>query len=540
MFDTLRHHRVGMIAWVVAGTAGMFFMGLSLAEEMRVFPGGATALATTVMPAAEALRLLRWPAERLDTLGGYMTYHNIILIQGFLALYAAIQSARTTRGSEEHLTTEELLATGWSRAALIRDRAIGFFAVLVVIWIGLSAGVAASLATSGEANTVGSFISMGSVGLCTFVAYALAVLVSQFARTSRAASGISALVLIVMYLVTNAGDKLGPLAFLQYASPFTWANRSRALVPGYGLDVPTMLAMFVAALALLALAMWAFQARDVAGVVWSRPTSATRARTVVVGHWWLRQWWTAHLMVHRWGLLAWTATTTAFVGVMMALQPSVLDAWLAFDFWAAVMGGLGMISPAAMYTSFIIDILAPVVVAYAITQAAGWVADLQEGRVEMLLAGPVTWTRLLLERLAATMAATVIITTCAVAAIVAGSWVLGAPVDASGIARSLLMTWLLALAIGAIALAAVAVFRSRIAVTALAVYAGTAFLLTWMIPIFTWPEWTYRLTIFDAFGHPYQQWPEGGDTMLLVGLTVAGMLLAVAAASRSPKIATAH
>lgn len=540
MFDTLRHHRVGMIAWVVAGTAGMFFMGLSLAEEMRVFPGGASALATTVMPAAEALRLLRWPAERLDTLGGYMTYHNIILIQGFLALYAAVQAARATRGSEEHLTTEELLATGWSRPALMRDRALGFFVVLLVIWIGLSAGVAASLAASGEPNTVGSFISMGAVALCTFIAYAMAVLISQFARTSRTAAGISALALIAMYLVTNAGDKLGPLAFLQVASPFTWANRSRALVPGYGLDVPAMLALLVAALTLLALAMWAFQARDYAGVVWSRPRSATHARTVVVEHWWLGQWWTAHLMVHRWGLIAWTATTTAFVGVMMALQPSVLDAWLAFDFWAAVMGGLGAISPEAMYTSFIIDILAPIVVAYAIAQTSGWVADLHEGRVEMLLAAPVTWARLILERLTALLAGTVIITTCAVVAIVVGSWALDAPVDASGVARSLTTTLLLATAIGAIALAAVAVFRSRIAVTALAVYAGAAYLLTWMIPIFTWPQWTYRLTIFDAFGHPYQEWPESGDAMLLISLAAVGILLAVVVASRSPKIAAAH
>lgn len=76
--------------------------------------------------------------------------------------------------------------------------------------------------------------------------------------------------------------------------------------------------------------------------------------------------------------------------------------------------------------------------------------------------------------------------------------------------------------------------------TALAVYAGAAYLLTWMIPIVGWPQWTYRLTIFDAFGHPYQEWPEGADAMLLVGLAVVGMLLAVVVASRSPKIAAAH
>lgn len=39
MTDTMRQHRVGVVAWVLGGAVAMFFMGLSLAQEMRDFPG---------------------------------------------------------------------------------------------------------------------------------------------------------------------------------------------------------------------------------------------------------------------------------------------------------------------------------------------------------------------------------------------------------------------------------------------------------------------------------------------------------------------
>ena len=103
---------MGVVAWVLGGAAAMLFMGLALAQEMDDFPGGAEALAASVMPAVEAMRPLRWPAERLDTLGGYLTFHNIVLVQGFLAIYAAIQGTRAVRGAEDRHSLEQILATG--------------------------------------------------------------------------------------------------------------------------------------------------------------------------------------------------------------------------------------------------------------------------------------------------------------------------------------------------------------------------------------------------------------------------------------------
>src|SRR5665648_1277255 len=65
-----------------------------MAVEMKDFPGGSQALAASISASAEAMRPLRWPAERLDTLGGYLTYHNVILFNLILAIYGAVQGAR--------------------------------------------------------------------------------------------------------------------------------------------------------------------------------------------------------------------------------------------------------------------------------------------------------------------------------------------------------------------------------------------------------------------------------------------------------------
>jgi ABC-2 type transport system permease protein len=122
--DTLRAHRVGALAWILGGGLAMLGTAAALAAEMADFPGGAAALAASVSAGAEAMRLLRWPAERLDTLGGYLTYHNVILFNLFLALYGVVQGARDIRGTEERGGLEEILATGHPRAAVVRDRAI--------------------------------------------------------------------------------------------------------------------------------------------------------------------------------------------------------------------------------------------------------------------------------------------------------------------------------------------------------------------------------------------------------------------------------
>ena len=83
-------------------------------------------------------------------------------------------------------------------------------------------------------------------------------------------------------------------------------------------------------------------------------------------------------------------------------------------------------------------------------------------------------------------------------------------------------TLLFAAAFGALAALVVAWLRSGTAVTVLAVFAGASYLLVLLVPLFAWPEWITRVSLFGAFGHPYLEIPAYGGLAVLAGLAVIG------------------
>jgi ABC-2 type transport system permease protein len=540
VLDTVRAHRVGVLAWVLGGGLAMLGTTIALSTEMDDFPGGAAGLAASVMAGAEALRPMRWPAERLDTLGGYLTYHNVTLYTFFLAVYGVVQGARAIRGDEERGSLEEVLATGRSRLAVLRDRAAGFALVMIAICLGLALSVAAGLAVAGEPDLGGSLITIGTAGAVAMVAYALGMLAAQLLGSSRAAAGAGAAVLSVLYVATNMGERLGAAAVIRFLSPFHYANQSRALVPGYGLDAAASLMLLGLALVTLGLAGWAFTGRDYAAPLWVRHARARPARPVGqpahMPHRMLGSVWSAMLRRSWVGLAIWTAAAAGLTAMMASMQPAVLDMWDKFDFISAMTGAMGASSTEEAYWSFAGEMITPVIAAYVITQASGWVADLAAGRVEMILAAPVTWTMLVLGRLVAVIAGVAVISLGALAGLAVGAAAVGSSLDAAGVARTVACAALLGAALGAVAAVVVAAVRRTAAVTVLAVIVGTMYLVSYLVPIFGWPEWLNRLSVFWAFGHPYLEWPVAG-TLVLVVMAVLGGTAAAAIAERTPKVA---
>jgi ABC-2 type transport system permease protein len=522
--------------WVAIGGVAMYGMAFGISSERDDFPGGRAALAASVTASAEAMRVLRWPAERLDTLGGYLTFHNVILINFMFAIYGAVQGSRAVRGGEERHTLEEVLAAGASRTAVVRDRAIGFAVTAVAISLGMGLATAAGLAGAGEPNLAGSLITMGTVGLVGMVGFALGLAVSQVTTSARAAAGASGAVLTALYLATNVGDQLGPLAGIRFISPFHYANASRALVPGYALDLPATAALVAMTVVLLAFGAWAFAHRDYAAPLWSRPapppTASVRVPTVMLG-----SVWTAALRRGRVGIAVWAVGAAVGTALMAALQPAVMEVWSAFDFIGALTGGGPGVSAETTYWSYSSDIVMPVIAAFVIAQASGWVADLAQGRVEMLLAGPVSWSRLVLERLLALVVGVVILTVVALAALAVGAKAVGGTLDAAGLGRAAVGCVLMGAALGGAAAVVVAWVRRGAAVTVLAVVVAGSYLVSLFVAMFGWPDWLNRLSVFWAIGHPYLDWPTAGGLATLLILAVPGALIAAAIAERTPKTA---
>jgi ABC-2 type transport system permease protein len=368
------------------------------------------------------------------------------------------------------------------------------------------------------------------------VGYGLGLLVSQLTRRSRTASGVSAAVLVTLYVLTNLWDELGPLGAVRFVSPFHWANASRALVPGHGLDLPATAALVAMATGLVVLAALAFERRDYRGILWTRRPSPRAEHRPVVQRRMLGSIWTSAVLRGRFGLVWWALTGAALAALMAFLEPIVMDVWDAFEGYFGGAGATGT-SPEDLYLSFSGEVIMPVIAAYVLTQASGWTADLAQGRVEAVLAAPVSWTRLVTERVVAVAAGLTVITVGSLGGLVAAAVAVGIPIRSAGLLRLALGCVLLGLAIAGVASLLVVLLRTSVTVTALAIFVGLSYLLGLMGPMLRWPDWVSRLSVFTAFGHPYLEWPSWGGTLLLLTLALVGTAAAAALAERTPKVA---
>ncbi|HET7723021.1 MAG TPA: ABC transporter permease subunit [Propionibacteriaceae bacterium] len=536
--DTVRSQWVTGTVWVVGGGAANLLMGISLRREMDDYPGGPAALAASVLPASEAMRPLRWPANHLETLGGYLTFHNIVLFTFFLTIWGAIQGARAVRGAEDRHWLELVLATGWPRAAVVRDRLLGFLVTDAYVSLGLGLSVAAALAAGREPNLGGALATFGAVGLCVLAGYGLGVLLAQLTRSARTAAGLAGVVLTTLYVVSNSWENLAGLRWLRFASPFYYWTFSRATVPGHSFDVPSALVTLGMAALLTTVAAWAFARRDYAAALWTTRRERT-ARSGPAG--WpvraaLASPWSAMVVRGRYGLLAWAGSAAVFGWLMMFLEPSVMGVW---DMFATFLpgGGLSGASASARYVSFATEVVIPFVAGYVINQAAAWAADLSQGRVELALASPVSWVRLVVERVLAATVGTAVVSGAAILGLVLGVAGVDVALDASGLARLAAESILLGAALAGVAVAVVAAFRGTAAVTVLGVLVGASYLVGYLTELLGWPDWTYRLSIFSLFGHPYLEWPPVTDVTVLAVACLLATALATGLAVRSPKVA---
>lgn len=190
-----------------------------------------------------------------------------------------------------------------------------------------------------------------------------------------------------------------------------------------------------------------------------------------------------------------------------------------------------------MYWSFSGAMVSPVVAAFVISQAPGWVADLADGRVEMVLAGPVSWSRLVWERLIALVVGVVVVTAVALGGLLVAGTAVGGTFDMAGLGRTAVERVLLGAALGAVAAILVAWLRRSAAMRMLAVVVVTSYVMGYVIPLFDLPDWLNWLSVFWAFGQPYLEWPSSARLATMLLLAVPGALLAAMIAKRTPKVA---
>lgn len=183
------------------------------------------------------------------------------LVMGAVAITAA---AASTAGEEEDRILALVLAHPITRARLVAAKA-GAVAVLVVIiamaaWVGLLIGVALGGGGIGLGDTAAFAVHLAFFGLAIG-----AVALALGAGTGRRslAAGVAAGVGVVGWLINGFAPLVSALAWLKYLSPFYYYAGHDPLTQGT--DVGDLAVLGVVTVALVAVAMLAFERRDLRG-----------------------------------------------------------------------------------------------------------------------------------------------------------------------------------------------------------------------------------------------------------------------------------
>ena len=180
---------------------------------------------------------------------------------GALAITGATAA---TAGEEEDRILALVLAhpigaRAWSRPRRWPSRLVVLI-VACAVWVGLIVGVA----VGGGGITVGHITAL-AVQLAFFGFATGAVALALGAGTGRRAlaTGVAAAVAILGWLINSFAPLVGAIAWLKYLSLFYWYAGHDPLARGVG--IPGLVVLGVVALTLTAVAMLAFDRRDLRG-----------------------------------------------------------------------------------------------------------------------------------------------------------------------------------------------------------------------------------------------------------------------------------
>ena len=497
----LRFHRTGMISTAAIGAFSGMLQSLGFQAIVGTSESARQQFGLQMQLLGRQLSYLVPLPVHPETLAGYVQWRAFGFFPVIFGFWALIAGSGAIRGDEDRGLLELWLASGTSRARVTAARtgafviAVAVSILVVLVLTGLGATIV------GSPLPIEGLLADGAALLAVTVAcFALALLIAQFVDSRRVAAGVSAIVLLALFLLNSLGRTLEAPARFRGVSPFYYVDRTNGLSPGGQIDWASTLGVSAAALALVALAGVAFTRRDLgAGLV--RPRRAVRPRVIEPSrNPFLRAPVLATIYEQRVGLTAWMVSTALLALFMTSLAKSVADLVNHIPIFRAYVSGQGDLNRAVI-SVFWFAMMPLVLGAFAITQVSRWTTDDTEGRLEMVLSEPVSRRRVALERAGALLVATTFIAVVgsAVTLWAADAQGISLGVESIALATALLLPF--GLAFGSLG-AALAGWIPRATVLLLSGYAVVSYFLTQFVPLFRWPQWVANVSIFYLYGTP--------------------------------------
>ena len=527
----LRSHRTGIIATGVIGGIGGLLNAFAFVQIAGATHAERLVFAHQMEIIGRQFSYILPPPIQLDTMGGYLTWRDFSSISVIYAIWAVLAATGAARGDEERRLTELWLASGVSRTRWLIGRTAGFLMGSTLSIAVMMAVTAAGAAAAGDPLPAGGIALEGVayVGL-TLCAFGIGVAVAQLFVTRRAAALAASGLLIGLFFLNSALRSGVEVGAARWLSPFYYFDRSTPLLDRGTLDVVATAALLSAGLMLVVFASFAFARRDVGGtsIASRRRTAPPTARASKDPL--LRMPVVAAVAQQRGWIAGWAIGMAALAYVLVSITKVLVDALTSMPGLTQYVSAIGLSS----YSDFVgiiwFGTALLIIAIFVVVQVSGWAADDGEGRLELVLAQPVSRTRVVLERVASLLVAVLIIAAVSTLVVYGTANANGVEMPAGRTALAGLLMLPVAFALGGVGLALVG-WRPRLAVVVLGLVTAMSYFTEQFAPIFKLPEWVQRTSVFALYGVPLTRDDWAGTGILMV-IGFAGTAIAIGAMRR--------
>jgi ABC-2 type transport system permease protein len=519
---TVRDSRRAM--FVTAGVLALVFLGVSRAITAEFdTPQSRTELENLVSAVPPILQGMAGQIVNVGTLGGWLQYKYGVFFPLVVSLWSILALSGTLAGETQRGSLDLVAATGRSRRRLALEKLSGH-----VLMLGLAVLVAfTSIAFAGAsfATLPGDEISVLSalgyavwLGLLALVGGALAFALAPFVGRG-AAAGIAGFVTFAGFIVNGYRGPVPELAPFASLTWWGWTYDHVALAGQY--DWASIVLVAIVTVILLAIGIEAFVRRDI-GVTTALPMpSMPRALLGLGGP--IGRSISGNLGASiAWGLGV-GFFGLALGGSAQGFMDQLGDSPQFTQILATVFPGVDYASAGGFLQLLFVEFGVILAGLAAATFVSGWASDETSGRLEMVLATPLSRVRWALAG-----GVGMLVNVGIFLALTAAGIGIGVASTGSDLATPLvgsLVLGLYAAALTGIGLAVGGVFGTRFATTTVVLVV----VLTWFVqllgPLLGLPDAVRQLALTSHFGQPMVGVWDASGIVASVVLAVGGVAI---------------
>lgn len=465
-------------------------------------------------------------AHQVDQFAGHLEWRALGLLPLLLGLYMVLAATGISRGAEERGELDVLLTAPRTRTRLFAEQAGGLALVLTTVCALVWAAALTSGPVAGEPVPAAgrAALSVLNVGLSAALFGAVALLVSQFARSRRAAGTTAGALLVASFLVANVGLLAPVLERWRPLSPLYLYSRSTPLTDGH-VSIAAVALMSVITLGCSVIAAVLFSRRDLGARI-RVPASVPaivrqrmRPPRAAAGTWLLGNGLQRGFRNAVGPVAVWAIGLGLYAILVTAATPSIRAGFGALPETRQAVERLEfeLTSDSGIISSVLFLTLPLLVALFAVTLASSWANEEQAGRLELDLSSPVPRRRYFLERAGAALASVASVVAVIAIAFLGTASLAGVDLPwarAGGAALLLTLPAGVVVAFGYL----ITGLQPRITGSVLAIALALSFAFDLLAPALDLPEAVNKVSIFSLYGRPVVEGIRWWDVGAMLGL----------------------